>query len=67
MFTGEGRIFEFVATPTQCAKSVQRPTELGAYSIADCQVSAGLRGSQTLLRQERFTNEPGGIVGEDKR
>lgn len=28
---------------------------------------AGLRGSQTLLCQERFADEPGGVIGEDKR
>lgn len=39
----------------------------GRYGIADCQVSAGLRRSKTLLRQEHFTSEPSGIVGEDKR
>ncbi|MGH3980016.1 MAG: hypothetical protein ACRDRZ_13625 [Pseudonocardiaceae bacterium] len=67
VFAGEGRVFEFIATTAQCAEPVQRPTELGAHSVADCKVPAGLSGSQTLLRQERFADEPGGIIGEDKR
>jgi hypothetical protein len=67
VFAGECGVFELVATPTQCAEPVQRPTELGAHGVADCKVPAGLRGPQTLLRQERFADEPGGVIGEDKR
>lgn len=67
VFTGVCRVFEFVTTSAQCAEPVQRPAELGAHGVADGEVPAGLSGSQTLLRQERFTDEPSGVIGEDER
>ena len=67
VLAGKGWIFEFVASAAKRVDLGEVTAELGTYRGNDREMSAGLSGSKTLLGEQPFAHEPGGVVEQDKR
>jgi hypothetical protein len=64
---GVGGVLDVLAAAPQPAEGGEGGAERGADDVLDGDVAAGGRGAQALVREQRGTGLPGGVVGQDER